>query len=69
MIISGPRRLCPRQGEGPGHHLHRRVGRDRHEALRQREGGRQGGAEDHARAAQPARRLQLHHRHQGHRGH
>ena len=48
------RRLCLGQGEGPRHHLHRRAGRHRHQAFRQREGWRQGGSEDYAGTSQPA---------------
>jgi hypothetical protein len=48
---------CVRSGEGEvaGDYLYRRAGRDWDEAVRQREGGRPGGAADHVGAAQSAR--------------
>jgi len=53
------------QGEGAVHHLHRRGGRHRHQALRQRPQRRPRGAAHYARAAQPAGRLLLRRPHQG----
>jgi len=64
----GARRLPPRQGERPLHHLHRRGRRDRDRALRRADGRGQGGAAHPHGAAEPDGRVRPDRERQGARG-